>query len=320
MNVNQIPSFVFRRRAWTAIRPLMSVLIVVALLSVLPGLINTTATLLTKADPYGYIEGPLEELTELSEEIDPEAEMLTPSQTSRMARGLQEYLEAFDLWIQEKGAIFFGLMGMELLLTPMLMVPVYGALLKALRGQSVSIGGSLALLRHGPKALVLFLWMLLRIYAWMLPGMGLLLVGVFLPQTMSVMLLLGSGVMLVLGFRAALHYILAPIVMVDDPALSLNGCIRRSWEEMRRRKMEYFCLRISFAGWMLLSALIGTLVMGMLGNVLGQAVSMLVELLLTVYINAAVVAFYDAYVVRHELEGGTPYTPPTAAAGEDGLN
>lgn len=286
----------------------------------LPGLINTTATLLTKADPYEYIAGPLENLTELSEEIDPEAELLTPSQTSRMARGLQEYLEAFELWLQEKGAIFFGLLGMELLLTPVLMVPLYGALLDALRGRSVSIGGSLGKLRVGPKALVLFLWMMLRIYAWMLPGMAVMVIGVLLPQTMTLMLLLGSGVTLVLGFRAALHYILAPIVMVDDPALSLNGCIRRSWEAMRTRKMEYFCLRISFVGWMLLSSLVTTMALGLLGSVLGMAVSMLGELLLSVYVNAAVVAFYDAYVVRHELEGGTPYTPPTAEAGEDGLN
>ena len=44
--------------------------------------------------------------------------------------------------------------------------------------------------------------------------------------------------------------------------------------------------------------------------VLGMAVGMLLELLLSVYVNAAVVTFYDAYAVRHELEGGTPYTPP----------
>ena len=291
-------------------------------MSVLPGLVNQTVTLLTKADPTNYIEGPLNDMLALTEEIDPEAEMLTPSQTSRMARSMQDYLDAIDTWLQEKGALFFGLLAMELLLTPVLMVPLYGALLDALRGQSVSIGGSLGKLRVGPKALVLFLWMMLRIYAWMLPGMAVMVIGVLLPQTMTLMLLLGSGVMLVLGFRAALHYILAPIVLVDQPSLSLNGCIRRSWEAMRTRKMEYFCLRISFVGWMLLSSLVTTMALGLLGSVLGMAVSMLGELLLSVYVNAAVVAFYDAYVVRRETEGGIPYAPPAAVPpeGEDGLN
>lgn len=276
----------------------------------LPGLINTTVSLVAKTDPNLYFEGPVNDLLALSKEISPEAEMLTPSQTSRLARIMKDYMASVDAWLQEKGAVFFGLMALELLLTPVLMTPLYGALLDAVRGQGGSIGGALGRLRVGLKALILFVWMLLRIYVWMLPGMGLLLVGLLLPQTMNVMLLLGTVVMLVLGFRAALHYILAPVALVDQPALSLNGCIRKSWETMRHRKMEYFCLRISFAGWMLLSTMVGTLALSLLGNVLGMAVGMLVELLLSVYVNAAVVTFYDAYAVRHELEGGTPYTPP----------
>lgn len=288
----------------------------------LPGLINQTVTLLTKADPMNYIEGPLNDLLELSEEIDPAAERLSPSQTSRIARIMKEYLDAFELWMQEKAGAYFGLMALEILLTPMLMAPLYGALLDAVRGQSVSIGGAMGRLRVGPKSLLLFLWMLLRIYAWMLPGLAMMVVAMFMPETMMLLLMIGGLVVsLVLGVRAALHYVLAPIVLVDQPSVSLNGCIRKSWEEMRRRKMEYFCLRISYVGWMLLSSLITMVALGMLGSVLGLAVSMLAELVLGVYVNAAVVAFYDAYVVRHEMEGGTPYTSPqTEAADSDDLN
>lgn len=262
-------------------------------------------SLLAQVDPAAYIEGPLSDIADLGANIDPETERLTPAQASQVLRAMEEYLEAGKKWLQEKGVIFFGLLGMEMLLTPALMVPVYAALLWALRGQPVSIPAALGQLRLAPRAILLALWTMLRVYAWMLPGYALMIAALFVSEGLVAPLLIAGVIAaLVLGLRALLHYILAPVVMVDQPTLSLNGCIRVSWQEMRHRKMEYFLLRVSFVGWMLLVSLLTSFALGLLGNVLGLAVSMLAELVLSVYINGAVVAFYDAYVVKREHEGG----------------
>lgn len=319
--MNQIPSFVFRRRAMAAIRPVMQVLIVAALLAVLPGLINYTVTLRTGADPNNYLGKPMEDIMDFSRNLDPEGAI--EEQEAQALQLLDNYMAATETFLQEKGDIYFSMLALELLLSPVMMVPLYGALLNAVRRQGVTLGDSLKKLKYGPKALVLFLWMMLRIAAWMLPGMVLMLAGGYMPAATGLLTMMAGMVLsLVLGFRAALHYILAPVVMVDQPTLSLNGCIRVSFQAMRCRKMEYFLLRISFAGWMLLSHFITMLAVSLFGTVLGMALSMMAELLLNVYVSAAVVCFYEAYVVR----GETRFDPQKEFAqmahqdGDDTLN
>lgn len=236
---------------------------------------------------------------EFSQDLDPEGDLA--EQEAQAAALLENYMAAVETFLQEKGLIYFSMLAMELLLAPVLMAPLYGGLLNAVRKEEVTLPGMLGKLRYGPKALLLFLWMMLRIAAWMLPGMVLMLAAGYMPLSTGLLtMFVGMALSMVLGFRAMLHYILAPVAMVDQPALSLNGCIRVSFQAMRRRKMEYSLLRISFAGWMLLRELIALLAVSMLGSVVGMALSMMAELLLNVYVSAAVVCFYESYVVKGE--------------------
>ena len=304
-----IPSYIFRRRAMTLIRPLMSVLVVVAMLVTLPQLINMVGIQLTGAMPDEYVKGAVSKMTDLMAEQETEASL--EELQSQMDAIMVEYSEGIRLFAQEKGAIFLTLTAIEFLLTPALMVLLNRTLLDAARKREVKLSTSLSYLRYSPKALVTTLWMLLRVYAWMLPGSVLMLGAAFLPPLLALPLeYAGMFLMMILGFRAMFHYWLAPIALADEPQRSPNECIRVSYRAMRRRKLELFMLEFSFLGWMLLIALLSGFVAGLFGAVIGSTFEMLGSLLLTIYLQAALVCFYDAYAVAHpggaaEAEGET---------------
>ena len=296
-----IPSYIFRRRAMTLIRPLMSVLVVVAMLVTLPQLINMVGIQLTGAMPDEYVKGAVSKMTDLMAEQETEASL--EELQSQMDAIMVEYSEGIRLFAQEKGAIFLTLTAIKFLLTPALMVLLNRTLLDAARKREVKLSASLSYLRYSPKALVTTLWML--------PGSVLMLGAAFLPPLLALPLeYAGMFLMMILGFRAMFHYWLAPIALADEPQRSPNECIRVSYRAMRRRKLELFMLEFSFLGWMLLIALLSGFVAGLFGAVIGSTFEMLGSLLLTIYLQAALVCFYDAYAVAHpggaaEVEGET---------------
>lgn len=309
MNPNmkkQITSFEFRRLAMVVIKPLMSVLVVIALIASLPGLISSTVTQVTGADPTLYMQPVADKLTKYMTTGD--AGLFGLDKDAGSSDVTEAYSEemntALMTFMQEKGQIFIPMMLLNLLLTPALSILLTHSLISAVRREEVSLAGALRMLRYSPKALLLQLWTLVRMYAWMLPGMAVMFAGLLpvmiQPTVTAVMIslllmLVGMVVSLVLGIRAMMHYCLAPIALAEDPSLRVNACIRASWQVMRHRKMEYFFLEISFIGWHLLSTLVLLMATLMLGTVIGSAVGMMANLLLSVYISTAQVIFYLAY-------------------------
>lgn len=317
-----------------AIKPVMSVLVVVALIAALPELISTTVTMVTRADPNEYIQPVVDEMMEFLSDAssrlivsepgagagtdatglsaDEQAMMAHLEAVAAESEALTEkFYAALGTFVQEKGAIFFSMNALYLILSPALAVILTRALLGAVRRQEITLAGSLKTLRHAPKALLVELWVFLRVYAWMLPGIAAMLLSVLLVyvapgMVMLSLLLLFAGMILslVLGIRAGLHYGLASIVFADDTALSPNACVRISWEIMRRRKMELFCLKLSFIGWDLLISFASMMIMGMFGTVIGNTVSMMASLLLSIYVSAAQVCFFLAYSgkLSHEAQ------------------
>ena len=297
-----IPSFIFRHRAWKAIKPILQVLVVVGLLAVLPGYLNQAVVGLTDADPGEYTQYPALNLLEFAMQEVPED--ITDEEYAALLEQqevlIEEYQQSWDTFVQEKGAIYFGMMALMLLLTPILTAPLYGTLLDAQRNKPVTLGLALGKLRYGPKMLLTYLWMALRVWVWTLPGMALLVAGMLSPAVGDVLMIVGGALMLVLGLRAMLHYIMAPIALMDQPRRSPNACIRLSHQVMRTRKMEYFLLRISFALWYLLVSLLAYLQVSVVMVAVSLTLSMMAEMLLTVYVSGAEVAFYEAYAVRGE--------------------
>lgn len=306
--MNRIPSFVFRHMAMKAIKPVMSVLIIAALLVTLPGLINLTVTTLTGATLDAYLEDPLKAFDKFTADIAPglpEEEL--SAQTDTLLDGVLDALKTF--W-HEKGAIFAAMNALELLLSPALGIVLTWTLLMAVRKKELTMSSLLTPLRWCPKSLVVQIWMVLRVCAWMLPGMAVMVIGIFIPSGFGAFLSsVGSIAAVVLTIRAVLHYCLAPIALAADPTRSPNACIRASWEVMRNRKMELFMLELSFWGWMLLLSLVSTM-LGSFG-VLGTALTMVVSLALSIYMQGAQVCFYEVHtsVQAHaaDFQDGTAY-------------
>lgn len=314
----RIPSFVFRHRAWAVIKPWLQVLIVVGLLVVLPGLLSEAAGILLNDDMQTALTGPMNDYLEfMTQELPPDVD---EAQLIEQANALSEaFLQAVnDFFLYGPGRIILILGAVDLLLTPVFLAPLYGALLDAQRKKELTLGGCMQYLKLGLKSLLLMVWMSLRAWVWMLPGMAAMIASLFLPAVSSLLMLGGFAASTVLGLRAMLHYILAPIVLVDKPELSLNGCIRESYRVMRNRKMEYFMLRISFIGWQLLLYLIGTIAVNQVMTAIALTLTMMGSLLLTIYINGASVVFWDAYgVPRVSGEAGAADAMRTEEPGDD---
>lgn len=313
-----IPNFIFKQRAWAAIKPWLQLLVVIGLLAVLPGTLYDSAELVLADDMTSALEGPVYDLAEFSSREVPEdlsqeeAETLL-AEFDTLMDNLTTALENF--FLRGKGWILLALGGASLLLTPMLMMPLYGALLDAYRKKELTAGGCLRRLRLAPRALLLTLWIALRVWVWMLPGMALMLLSVLVPALYTTLVGAGTVLSLVLGIRAGLHYILAPVVLADLPDTSINGCVRRSWQVMRTRKMQYFSLQVSFAIWHLLLYFVAGLAVNPVMTAISLTVMMMGNLLLTIYINGSVVVFWDTYGVKKEPPKEMEVTPDEA--GED---
>lgn len=287
-----IPSFEFRRRAREAMRPVMSVLILVTLIAMLPSLISQTITLITDSDPSAAI-------MELYTEERITAMMNEDVEVSNAA--YQELLDGMRSFFQQKWPFLALTTAITLLISPVLTLGFNHTLLKTLRREEITATTVLARLPLFFKAIGLNLMVALRILAWMLPGLALAMVAgllmVFVPTLGMLAMIASMGLYIVLMIRAMYSYRLATYVMADTPEIGVMAAIRRSRDVMKGRRMELFSLEISFIGWQLLLSFGQMMLLGMLGSVLGMALGMFISFLLQMYIYMAEAAFYQEYAV-----------------------
>ena len=78
---------------------------------------------------------------------------------------------------------------------------------------------------------------------------------VFLNLLIGIYTALWSLLLVIPGIVKTVAYSMAYFVANDNPELSANECITKSKEMMKGHKMEYFCLMLSYIGWILLSTL-----------------------------------------------------------------
>lgn len=302
-----ISSYEFRRRAREAMKPVFQFLLVISLIASLPNLINTTVTLLTGADPSVLLDDLYEKLNKLLADSG-----LTGTALNEAVLTLQNnFLADMLVFLQEKGLLIAGLALMEAVLSPVLTLCLIGALLSALRKEEFTVLSALGRCKYALKALGVSLMTGLIVAGWMLPGMAVMLLAVFLsvfglPAILSELLMTaGMIAMLIMGLMAALRYALAMFILADYPKAGVLVCLKRSRLEMQHHRMELLSLRFSYMGWYLLVHLVQSLAIGLFGSVIGMTVGMMCNLVLTVYINCGVAAFYEAYAVHHEQ-----YQPP----------
>lgn len=64
---------------------------------------------------------------------------------------------------------------------------------------------------------------------------------------------LWTFLLIVPGILAGYNYAMAAYIMAENPGMSANDCIKASKELMYGNRWRFFCLQISFIGWIILS-------------------------------------------------------------------
>lgn len=289
---HMVPAFIFRLRARKAMKPVMSILILVLLIAMLPSLITSTITMITDADPTNAIA-----------ELYTEERMtaMTSGDPATTAAASDEIMAGLQTFLQEKWPFMALTWAIAMFISPVLTLGQNHTLLKALRKEEISVATVFARLPIFLKAIGLELMMALRILLWTLPGMGLSLVGTVLlllePAIGGIIFLAAMILMFVLMIQAMYRYRLATYVMADDPSVGVNAAIRRSCEVMKGRKMELFSLEISFFGWRLLVSLVQTMLLAMMGQVVSMTLGLFASFFVGMYLSMAEAAFYQEYAV-----------------------
>ena len=300
-----IPSFEFRRRARLAMKPVMPLLLIVALIAALPSLINDAVVLIADADPNQLMNDFSNRLMQVVENAGLTQNavvgevVIDEAQLARDILAVQNsYFANLRTFIQEKGLLIAGLSLMVMVLGPVLNLGMINAMLHALRKKEFTAAIALSRIKYILKAVALMLLVALRIFLWMLPGLLVMLSALFVANAnlAPLLMIVGAVAMIVLGIMAGYRYALAVYVLADEPTTRLRDCIHRSCEVMKHRKMELFSLEISFIGWHLLLSLVQSMLMSF-GAVIGLTLGMFASLFLTVYTNCAQAAFYQEYAV-----------------------
>ena len=71
----------------------------------------------------------------------------------------------------------------------------------------------------------------------------------------TIYITLWTMLFIVPGIIKMISYSMSYYIMLDNPELSPNQCITKSKEIMRGHKWDYFCLIISYLGWIILCVL-----------------------------------------------------------------
>ena len=300
-----IPAFEFRRRARQAMKPVMPILLIVAMLAALPSLINDAVLLVADADPNQLLTTFSNRLTQVLEAAgltQPEVLGEVAVDEVQLARDIlavqESYLTDVQTFLKEKGLLIGLLTLMVTLLGPVLNLGLINANLHALRKKEFTAGIAFSRIGHILKAVGLMLLVALRVFLWMLPGLLVMLSALFVANANLATLLMIAGMitMIVMGIMASYRYALAVYVLADEPSTKLRQCVRRSCEVMHKRKFELFSLEISFIGWSLLLTLVQSM-LDSFGPVISMTLSMFASLFLTVYTSCAQAAFYQEYAV-----------------------
>lgn len=300
---HMLPSYEFRRRAREAMKPVMSVLLLVTLIAMLPSLISQTVTLITGSDPSSAMMN-LYTQERITAMMGADVEASTAA--------TQEILDGMISFFQEKWPVMAITAAITLLCGPVLTLGFNHTLLKTLRKEEISVSTVLARLPLFFKAIGLNLMVALRIFGRMLPGLALAVIGglllMFVPMLGVLVLIVSMALYIVLMIRAMYSYRLATYVMADAPETGVNAAIRRSKEVMMGRRMELFGLEISFLGWRMLLSVGQTMLLAMLGSVLGMTLGMFASFFLQMYIYMAEAAFYQEYAIGPVKAAAAPET------------
>ena len=283
-----IPNALLRLKARNALKPMLPVILLCALIANLPSLATQTVSVLTDSNPLTYLLSRASTDAELMAILEDDA---------RLTAMMQEFIAA------PSHLLSLGLSALSWLLSPVLTLGLTWCLLELLRGHEIGVGTVFARLNCFGRSIGLNLLTAVKLLLWSLPGAAVMFGGMLLllltDSSLSlVVYLAGLVLMIVLMVRAMLHYTMATVYLADEPERGVRGSLRASIAMMRTRKMALFSLMLSFILWTMLLSMLTSLLSAMLGTVIASTVSMLLQLMLSVYMQTSICAFYDAYRTR----------------------
>lgn len=135
-----------------------------------------------------------------------------------------------------------------------------------------------------------------------------------LMLVMGIFIFLWTLLFIVPGIIATIRYSQAFLILVDDQTKGIMQCIDESKRRMAGNKLKYFCLQLSFIGWLILATLPATIISSIFGLITGNYFIMQIGAFIGgaglffvyAYMYTSMVGFYE--ILTGRLKGET-YTP-----------
>lgn len=264
----------YRQTAWSAIKPVLPIMLLIFLVASLPQLI------------FMFIQTAFG--------------LMPPMDTDLLLSNPDAFVAAYSAFMSSSKGITYSLLNtLFTLMTIPLTLGTIGAAQRILRGEGVLVRHSLAYISYTFRAIWLQIcttfyafWPMLLAYVVAIP----VLLTVSSPDIMLLTaILFFIAVIATLVFAIMRLYLMAAsdYLLARNPNTSVSEIMRTSRTIMKGNRMSFFLLELSFIGWNLLIAVLDSAVLTMAGYTLANVCSMLLSLFLGVYMTTAKSAFVN---------------------------
>lgn len=262
----------YRQTAWSAIKPVLPIMLLIFLVASLPQFI------------FMFIQTAFG--------------LMPPMDTDLLLSDPDAFVAAYSAFMSSSKGITYSLLNtLFTLMTIPLTLGSIGAAQRILRGEDVLVRHSLAYIPYTFRAIWLQIctafyafWPMLLAYVVAIP----VLLTVSSPDIMLLTaILFFIAVIATLVFAIMRLYLMAAsdYLLARNPNTSVSEIMRTSRTIMKGNRMSFFLLELSFIGWNLLIAVLDSAVLTMAGYTLANVCSMLLSLFLGVYMTTAKAAF-----------------------------
>lgn len=264
----------YRQTAWSAIKPVLPIMLLIALVASLPQLV------------FLFIQA--------------SCGLTPPMDLELLINDSDAFIAAYrDFMTSSAGKMYSLLNTLFSLISIPLSLGTIGAAQRILRGEDVLVRHSLAYIPYTFRAIWLQIctafyafWPMLLAYVVAIP----VLLTVPSPDIVlltAILLLIAVIATLVLAIMRTYSMVASDYLLARNPNTSVSEIMRTSRTIMKGNRMNFFLLELSFIGWNLLIAVLDSVVLSMAGYTLANVCSMLLSLFLGVYMTTAEAAFVN---------------------------
>lgn len=262
----------YRQTAWSAIKPVLPIMLLIALVASLPQLV------------FLFIQA--------------SCGLTPPMDLELLINDSDAFIAAYrDFMTSSAGKMYSLLNTLFSLISIPLSLGSIGAAQRILRGEDVLVRHSLAYIPYTFRAIWLQIctafyafWPMLLAYVVAIP----VLLTVPSPDIMlltAILFFIAVIATLVLAIMRTYLMVASDYLLARNPNTSVSEIMRTSRTIMKGNRMNFFLLELSFIGWNLLIAVLDSVVLSMAGYTLANVCSMLLSLFLGVYMTTAEAAF-----------------------------